>query len=99
VLVGLLAVAAAPAAIEAARALRRVTIAQGVGGAAVAATLLGLVALMLGRRARRRARWSISGSGGEGVARTGIFLGVLGICLGLTAALALGFFGLLLLLG
>jgi hypothetical protein len=33
---------------------------------------------------------------GEGAARWGKWLGLLGLCLGLTAALALGFFGLLL---
>jgi hypothetical protein len=34
---------------------------------------------------------------GEGTARAGKWLGLLGLCLALTAALALGFYGLLLL--
>jgi hypothetical protein len=95
VLLGLLSLAAIPVAWYATR-LDRVNVPQAVGGEAVAGTLLGLWAVLLGRKARVRVERSLARTG-EGAARWGRRLGVLGMCLGLTAALALGFFGLLLL--
>jgi hypothetical protein len=99
VLVALLALAAIPGALEAARQLHSVTMPQAVGGAAVACTLLGFVALTLARRARREAEWRLGGLGGESTARVGQLLGAVALCAGLTAGLTLALFGVLLLLG
>jgi hypothetical protein len=95
VLLGLLSLAAIPAALYATR-LRNVNVPQAVGGEAVAGTLLGLSAVIVAREARFRVERSLTRPG-EAAARWGRRLGLLGLCLGLTAALALGFFGLLLL--
>jgi hypothetical protein len=94
ILFGLLSLAAVPAALYATR-LKNVDVPQAVGGEAVAGTLLGLIALVLARGARVRVERTL-GRVGESTARVGKWLGLLGLCLGLTAALALGFFGLLL---
>ena len=96
---GLLALAAVPGALEAARHLHSVTMPQAVGGAAVACTALGLVALTLARRARREVEWRLGSVGGEATARLGQLLGAVALCAGLTAGLTLAFFGVLLLLG
>jgi hypothetical protein len=58
------------------------------------AAVLGLVALVLARRARVRQRISLSGDGG-GVATAGRVLGVIGLCLAASALVALGVYGLL----
>jgi hypothetical protein len=94
-LFALLSLAAIPAAYYATR-LQNVNVPQAVGGEAVAGTLLGLIAVILARGARRRVERTLTRPG-EGTAKAGRWLGWLGLCLGLTAALALGFFGLLLL--
>jgi hypothetical protein len=94
-LFALLSLAAIPVAWYSTR-LEQVNLPQAVAGEAVAGTLLGLIAIVLARGARRRVERTLMRSG-EGTARAAKWLGWLGLCLGLTAALALGFFGLLLL--
>jgi len=94
VLFALLSLAAIPAALYATR-LSNVNVPQAVGGEAVAGTLLGLIAVLLARGARLRAELTLSRPG-EATARWGKWLGLLGLCLGLTAALSLAFFGVLL---
>jgi hypothetical protein len=94
VLFGLLSIAAVPVALYSTR-LKNVDLPQAVGGEAVAGTLLGLIAVLLARGARFKIERSLSRVG-EGTARAGKWLGLLGLCLGLTAALSLAFFGLLL---
>ena len=94
VVFGLLSLAAIPVALYSTR-LKNVNLPQAVGGEAVAGTLLGLIAVMLARSARVKVERTLARVG-EGTARLGKWLGLLGICLGLTAALALAFFGLLL---
>jgi hypothetical protein len=94
VLFALLSLAAIPAALYATR-LSNVNVPQAVGGEAVAGTLLGLIAVLLARGARLRAERTLSRRG-EAAARWGKWLGLLGLCLGLTAALSLAFFGVLL---
>jgi hypothetical protein len=94
VVFGLLSLAAIPVALYSTR-LKNVNLPQAVGGEAVAGTLLGLIAVLLARGARYRVERTLSRVG-EGTARTGKWLGLLGLCLGLTAALSLAFFGLLL---
>ena len=91
----LLSLAAIPAAWYSTR-LEQVNLPQAVGGEAVAGTLLGLIAVLFARSARQRVERTLTRPG-EATAKAGRWLGWLGLCLGLTAALALGFFGLLLL--
>jgi hypothetical protein len=87
-------VAAVPAGIALARETRLVTLVNSSGSAAVA-LLLGLSAIILARRARERVQITLGRAGGEGAARVGRALGILGVLIGATAALALGFYGLL----
>ena len=63
------------------------------------AVVLGLVALLLARRARSTTEWTLGRVGGLRAARLGSLLGAVALCLSLTAALALGFYGLLVVLG
>jgi hypothetical protein len=94
VVFALLSLAAIPVALYATH-LKHVNVPQAVGGEAVAGTMLGLIAVLLSRGARARAAWSLTRVGAR-AAKWGRWLGWLGACLGLTAALALGFYGLLL---
>ena len=91
---GLLSVAAVPAALYSTR-LSQVDLPHAVAGEAIAGTVLGLIAIMLARGARVKVERTL-GRVGEGAAKWGKWLGILGLCLGLTAALSLAFFGLLL---
>ena len=94
-LVGALGVAVAPGAV----ALWRLTDVSLVHGTAVvtSASVIGLLAVLLARSALRQTEITIGRVGGARVARVGRALGLLALCLGLTAALTLAFFGLLLL--
>ena len=56
---------------------------------------LGLSAIVLARRAGDHVQWTLGRAGGEVAARIGRALGLLGVCLAITAGLALGVFGLL----
>jgi hypothetical protein len=94
VLFAMLSLAAIPVAIYATH-LNKVNVPQAFAGEAIAGSLLGLIAVVLARGARWRANRSLHRVG-EKTARWGKWLGLLGLCLGLTAALSLGFFGLLL---
>jgi hypothetical protein len=60
-----------------------------------AAVVLGLLAIWLGRRGRRRFERTVGRVGGAGVARLGRWLGALAVCLGLAGAIAVGFYELL----
>jgi hypothetical protein len=91
---GTLSLAAVPAGIVLARETRLVTLVNSAGSVAVA-LLLGLSAIVLSRRARERVQITLGRAGGEATARVGRVLGVLGILVGATAALAIGFYGLL----
>lgn len=97
VVVGALALAAVPAGVVLARYSSRVTL---LGAGLVAAPLgvvLGVYALVLARRGRETVVRTLGRSGGEGTARLGRALGLLGLLLSLTAGLALAFYGLLVL--
>ena len=94
----MLALAAVPAWIAAAHELHQVTLVQGVAGGAIAGILLGLIAIGLARGARVQVERTLARVG-ERTARAGTLLGTLGLLLGLTAAIALGFFALLVYLG
>jgi hypothetical protein len=81
-------------AFAAARQLASVTLVQATG-ATCGSAVLGLAALWLSRRARRNIERSLGRAGGRGTARAGRILGVLVLCIGCAAALALGFYALL----
>ena len=93
-LFGLLSIAAVPVALYSTR-LKQVDLPHAVAGEAIAGTLLGLIAILLARGARVKVERTL-GRAGEGAVRWGKWLGTLGLCLGLTAALSLAFYGLLL---
>jgi MYXO-CTERM domain-containing protein len=94
---GLAAVAAVPAGIAASWYFEEVTLLQSTGAGGLAA-LLGLCAILLARRGRETVALTLGRSGGEGLARAGKALGVLGLCVAATTALAVAFYGLLTLL-
>jgi NhaP-type Na+/H+ or K+/H+ antiporter len=95
VLVGLLSLATLPAAVVVARESDELTLVQAGVVAVPVAALLGLVALWLARRARRRADRTLDRVGGRRTARAGKLLGALGLYLAATAAIALGVYALL----
>ena len=84
-----------PAGVLLARYSDRVTLVNSAVGSVPAAVLLGLYAIVLARRGRETVERTIGRAAGEGAARAGRALGILGLCVAATAALALGFFGLL----
>src|SRR5438309_2047660 len=94
VLVGLLAVAAVPAAVLLSRQTAGVRLLDAVWAIPVAA-LCGVAALLFARGGRGRIRWTLEQAGGAGRVRLGRILGVAGICVALSAAIAVGFYELL----
>jgi len=58
------------------------------------AFLLGLVALVMARRARHNLRWLRLQDGGTGLATVAVVIGTLALCLAVAAALSVGFYGL-----
>ena len=56
----------------------------------------GVLALLFVRGARGRIRWTLERAGGQGRARAAVFLAVAGICIAFSAAIAVGFYELLL---
>ena len=90
--------AAPVAGFAAAHELARVTLVQATA-ATCASAVLGIAALALARRARRNLDRTLGRAGGRGTARLGRGLGFLSLCVGLAAALALGFYELLTYLG
>jgi hypothetical protein len=89
-----LSLAAIPAGVVLARKLEQVTLVDSSGSVAAAA-LLGWAAIVLARRARERIQITLGRAGGGAVARTGRIFGTVGLLVAGTAALALGFWGLL----
>ncbi|MGH3105061.1 MAG: hypothetical protein ACRDN6_13285 [Gaiellaceae bacterium] len=91
VLVGLPAAAALPAAVVAAEIGDLIRLIEAAGAIPVAA-VLGIGAIVLARRARRRTERTLGRVGGRAVARVGRALGVLAVCLALSASIAVGFY-------
>jgi hypothetical protein len=91
VLLALAGVLTVPAAIEVARRSQRVALLD-AAYAVPLAFALGLVALLMGRRARDNLRWLRLDEGGTGAARVGMVLGLLALCFALIAALSVGFY-------
>ena len=90
-MLGLAGVLTLPAAIELARRSQRVALLD-AAYAAPLAFLLGLVGLVMARRARDNIRRLRLREGGTGAASLGLILGLLAVCLALTAALSVGFY-------
>ena len=80
-----------PAAIEVARRSQRVTLLD-TAYAIPLAFLLGLVGLLMAKRARDNLRWLSLREGRTVPARIGMTLGLLAVCLALAAALSVGFY-------
>src|SRR5262249_49557872 len=57
--------------------------------------VLGVLALLLARKAQLRNERTLGRVGGLGMARAGKILGLLSLCIGITAGLALGFYSVL----
>ena len=80
-----------PAAIEVARRSQRVALLD-AAYAVPLGFLLGLVALLMGKRARDNLRWLKLDERGTGAARVGMVLALLALCFALVAALSVGFY-------
>jgi hypothetical protein len=91
---GILSLAAIPVGIVLARELEQVTLVDSSGSVLVGA-LFGWAAIVLARRARERIQITLGRAGGGRAAAVGRLLGILGLLVAGTAALALGFWGLL----
>ena len=94
VFVGLLSIAALPAAILATRWSRTYELLDATAAIPVAASL-GLLAWALARRARSRLAPTLGHPRGSRTARLGRFLGLLGFVLALTAAGSVGVYAVL----
>ena len=94
-LLGLLAVAAVPVAVVLSRQTAGVRLIDAVWAIPVALAC-GIAALLFSRGARGRIRWTLERAGGIGRVRLGRVLGVAGICVALSASIAVGFYELLL---
>ena len=90
-LVGLLAVAAVPAAVAVAERTELFQLIE-AGYAVPFAAVGGIAALLLGRGARRRIERTIGRVGGAARARIGRLLGTIALCIAASGAIALGFY-------
>jgi hypothetical protein len=95
VLLGAVGVAAVPAAVALSRQTAGVQLLDAVWAIPVAAAC-GVAALLFARGAGGRVRRTLERAGGLGRARAGRLLGVAGICVALSASIAVGFYELLL---
>ena len=94
-LFGVVAVLAVPAGVVLSRNLAGVTLVQ-AGWAVPVAAAAGVIALLFARGATGRIRATLERAGGAGRARMGRRLGVAGISIALSGAIAVGFYELLL---
>jgi hypothetical protein len=92
-LLGIAGVLVLPAAIELARRSKAVSLLD-AGYAIPPAFLLGLLSVVMARRARHNLRWLRLRDGETGVAKAAVAVGALALCLSLAAALSVGFYGL-----
>jgi hypothetical protein len=95
-LLGLAGLLTLPVAVEVTRRSGRLALLD-AGFAIPRALLLSLVALIMARRARENLRWFSLREGGTGLASAAVIVGLVGLCLALTAALSVGFYELVLL--
>ena len=85
-----------PVAVELTRRSGRLALLD-AGYAIPLALVLSFVAMMMARRARQNLRWFRLREGGTGVASAAVIIGLVGLCLAFSAALAVGFYELVLL--
>jgi H+/Cl- antiporter ClcA len=91
--VGLAGLLTLPAAIEVTRRSKRIDLLQ-AGYAIPLAFVLGLVSLVMARRAKRNLEWLQLREGGSGIATVAVVVGALAFCVAVAAALSVGFYGL-----
>ena len=84
-----------PGALEVSRRSARISLLD-AGYAIPVAFLLGLVALIMARRARENLRWLRLRDGGTAVASLAVIVAAIVLCLALTAALSIAFYELVL---
>jgi hypothetical protein len=94
VVFGLLAVLAIPAGVVLSYYSATVTLVESSSSAGLA-IVFGLYSIVLSRRGQDVFARTIGRSGGDRAARAGKLLGALALCMGITAGLAVGFYGLL----
>lgn len=94
VVAGAASVAALPVAIYVSRFSERYELLH-AGFVIPVAAALGLVAIVLAGRARRRIVVTLGRGRGDGLARAGRVLGTVGVCMALAALVSLGVYGLL----
>src|SRR4051794_26132749 len=94
----LLGLALPVAAFVAASKLAGVTIVQATG-ATCGSAVLGGAAVLLARRGLRTIERTLGRAGGEGSARVGRLLGVIALCIGLSAGIALAVYAVLNVIG
>ena len=92
---GVLGLLVLPAAVEVSRRSARIGLLD-AGYAIPLAFLLGLIGLIMARRARNNLRWFQLQEGGTGVASTAIIVSAVTVCIALAAALSIAFYELLL---
>ncbi len=95
-LLGLLGLLTLPAAIDVAARSKRIGLLDAAYAVPVA-FLLGVVALVMARRARRNLRWLQLRDGGTRVASAAVVIAAVTVCLAVAAALSVGFYGLVVL--
>jgi hypothetical protein len=95
VVLGLLSAVCVPAGVAASYYFEQVTLVWSAAGSVPAGVLLGWIAVLQARRGREQFQRTLGRSGGESWARLGRLVGVVGVCTAITAALAVGFYGLL----
>jgi peptidoglycan/LPS O-acetylase OafA/YrhL len=98
VVLALLGLALPVLAFVAARKLQDVTIVQATG-ATCGSAVLGGAAVLLARRGLRNIERTLGRIGGEGSARVGRLLGVISLCIGLSAGIALAVYAVLNVIG
>jgi hypothetical protein len=98
VVLALVALAVPVLAFVAARKLEGVTIVQATG-ATCGSAVLGGAAVLLARRGLRNIERTLGRVGGEGSARVGRLLGVISLCIGLSAGIALAVYAVLNVIG
>jgi ACR3 family arsenite efflux pump ArsB len=85
-----------PAAIEVSRRSKRIGLLD-AGYAIPLAFVLGLIALVMARRAKRNLQWLQLREGGTRIATVAVVVAALALCVALVAALSIGFYRLVLL--
>lgn len=94
-MLGLVSVLVVPAAVAASRYVPSVSLLDAVYASVPAAVVLALAGILVARRARRRLALALGRCGGEGTARLGRVLALLGLYVGCTGAIAIAFYGVL----